>query len=183
MFAQFNITCSCREAVILDASCQQKFSKHVIFNLSNHFVFNSIKLCGVFVEKIGENLRSFLAGRPNSYLPLDMPISRLSKLGNLLIFKRDGSRTLFWDCSVYTNNRNFRLILSSKRGEKRPLIFADENCFPFHNDDVSAEFPSLNTFKETLVCAGINPYNPLPQIQFPNPLPKENVNKLQIRCL
>ena len=71
------------------------------------------------------------------------------------INKEDGSKGLIWDKVVYTRNRNFRIILSSKRGQCRPLLVAEENKFDFGDGSENASFPSLSKFKLTLVSAGL----------------------------
>ena len=105
----FGIKDSKKESIILDSSNQDKFSQHVIFS---SVVFRSIEDCRNFVHQV---ITTFTEEQTKMFQ----------------VQTSDGSR-LFIDKEIYTKNRHFRLFMSSKFGENRPLL-----CRSYKDKEVS----------------------------------------------
>lgn len=89
-----------RDAVELDSTSPKKFSRHLIFE---DIAFHDNIQAGEFVRCVVEEL----AGRDRALV---------------MVRKEDGSETPFVDLGVYTKNRCFRLVGSSKFGKRRRLM-------------------------------------------------------------
>ncbi|EME30017.1 DNA-directed primase/polymerase protein [Galdieria sulphuraria] len=88
------------KCLVLDSSSQEKFSKHIIFP---KIVFPNNRITGKFISKL-------------------LQMSDISSHFLVLKPSRDEMQTvLAIDLSVYSRNRCFRILGSSKMGENRPL--------------------------------------------------------------
>ncbi|EDQ85934.1 uncharacterized protein MONBRDRAFT_11305 [Monosiga brevicollis MX1] len=130
------------DTLVLDASTETKFSKHVIFKVPGYaFPDNLAAGCclrTVLLQALERRTRlevlettsamEEVLGATTDSAPLtEQPtpaqeaIDALARC--LFVVGRDGALTLFVDCGVYSRNRNFRLYLSRKRGKANPLCF------------------------------------------------------------
>ncbi|KAJ0967846.1 hypothetical protein J5N97_024763 [Dioscorea zingiberensis] len=95
----------------LDSSTEEKFSRHLIVRIPNT-AFKDNSHVGVFISEVCANISSLRGNDPQV---------------DKLYIKKDSSCTssetqLFLDSAVYTRNRCFRLVLSSKAGKKSFLL-------------------------------------------------------------
>ena len=98
------------DVLSLDSSSSEKFSCHLIFQ---QCVFPNIGKCKDFVTEL---LNSLNLKEVEDHL--------------LKVQDREGNTKLFIDLSVYSKNRNFRLLGSSKFGEIRPLSVSPHRSTP-----------------------------------------------------
>lgn len=78
-----------------------------------------------------------------NYAGVESNLEHRELLKRLFVRDKDGSDSLFIDQGVYTRNRNFRIILSSKLGKGTPLV------------DTSMTELTFERFKQTLVCNSV----------------------------
>ena len=126
----FNHSCTTKDVLVLDSSNQSKYSNHVIFTRT---CFRTNKLISTFLNVLKSSLT-----------PSDEAIFQVRNKGKL---------TSFVDESVYSKNRNFRLIESWKYGKSTPLSVAafDEHSLKFST--LSAEESKFLIFKSSLVTS------------------------------
>ena len=84
------------ECVVLDSTTERKWSKHLIFP---SIVFYDNEQAGEFVEKVVQHMGD-----------------------DALVNNSDGARVPFVDLAVYSKNRCFRLVASSKFGKTARLL-------------------------------------------------------------
>ncbi|KAJ1290833.1 hypothetical protein BS78_02G273100 [Paspalum vaginatum] len=117
----------------LDSSTQEKFSRHLTIRIPKT-AFKDNSHVGAFVSEVCSQIAAQRASNPN--------------LGKLYITK-DSSSTgpveqLFMDTAVYSRNRCFRLVFSSKSGKKSFLVPTRRfKCQEMNDKDV---------FMESLIC-------------------------------
>lgn len=129
----FDITIDRSNVIELCSSTEKKFSRHIIVHFPNDQLFSSVKSCGSFVKHFVSTLAD------NTELHRTKPT-----LAKLLLVKSKVSSddddpkntTCFVDIGVYTKNRLFRLLGSSKYGKpaSAALRIASENKYPFPDD-------------------------------------------------
>ena len=130
----YNITIERCCIVDLDASTPTKFSRHWILHLPNGELFSDAREVGVFVkafvsrleeEQISGNLQS--KGHENLARHLFVNAENIPEDGV------PAKLTRIIDLGVYTRNRIFRLLGSTKYGKPTTsaLRIADANEFPF----------------------------------------------------
>ena len=90
--------------IILESSNQAKFSIHLIYST---VIFRNIEQCGKFIQHI--LISSFTDQQKTMF---EVKCNEKSKL--------------FIDTEIYGKNRNLRLFLSSKFGERRPLVYVNQ---------------------------------------------------------
>ena len=90
-----------KDVVSLDSSTPEKFSRHLIFPL---IMFKSTVECGRLVSEFKTTIQK--------------KVTEVIKNGNSLI-----------DTAVYNKNQVFRLFLSTKRGQKRPLTLSGRSSY------------------------------------------------------
>ncbi|CAL9700137.1 unnamed protein product [Knipowitschia caucasica] len=158
----YGIDCSANNVLNLDSSTEDKFSRHLIFNLPNAAFKDNIHV-GRFVHIILESIQNQGAkALPNNslheydeILTIDKPPIKKHKvedqnLSFLLVKNKDGKDCLFVDLGVYTKNRNFRLYRSSKVGKHAAFTVADDNTFSHKSEKgLSVE---EGIFLASLVC-------------------------------
>lgn len=108
-----------RDCIILDSTTEKKWSKHVIFP---NIVFYDNEQVGEFVEKVAKRMGD-----------------------DVFVKNGDGSSVPFIDLAVYSKNRCFRLIASSKYGKSTRLLVEGQS----QNERLSV---SEVIFFESLVC-------------------------------
>ncbi|XP_051025615.1 DNA-directed primase/polymerase protein [Acomys russatus] len=159
----YSVHCSAQEVFNLDSSTEEKFSRHLIFQLQDVAFRDNIHV-GNFVRKILQPALHLLAKEDENKIPEAMsheascfiPLKQQEsseaqkKLGSpeqcgpdlsfLVVRNSTGEKHLFVDLGVYTKNRNFRLYQSSKIGKRVALEVAEDNRFiPKQSKDISEE--------------------------------------------
>lgn len=146
----YNITINRSRVVDLDSSTSKKFSRHLIVHLPNGQLFSNAQCAGIFAKQLVGRLAdalstgSLVTSRPtlSKYLFVNSqaPIARDPKTidsFNIALGSTDTYRqkSCFVDLGVYTRNRLFRLMGSSKFGKdsSAALRIAATNEFPFKN--------------------------------------------------
>lgn len=138
----YGISISRTQLVDLDSSTAKKFSRHWVLHLPCHSLFSDNREAGVFVR----HLMARLEEERESGL---LDAKDLHTLSTFLAVNDETStrKTYFVDLGVYTRNRVFRLMASTKYG-KRPdagLRIAKSNEFPFPRgfDNSNFYLPSM----------------------------------------
>ncbi|XP_060237716.1 DNA-directed primase/polymerase protein isoform X1 [Meriones unguiculatus] len=160
----YNVHCSAEDVFNLDSSTEEKFSRHLIFQLHEVAFKDNIHV-GNFVRKILQPALHLLAKEDEDKIPevmsheascfsdvlLKQEVSEAWEkpgppkqcgpdLSFLVVKNSLGEKHLFVDLGVYTRNRNFRLYQSSKKGKCVPLEVAEDNRFiPKQAKDISEE--------------------------------------------
>uniref|UniRef100_UPI0037E93ED0 LOW QUALITY PROTEIN: DNA-directed primase/polymerase protein-like n=1 Tax=Semicossyphus pulcher TaxID=241346 RepID=UPI0037E93ED0 len=158
----YGIECSMKNILNLDSSTEEKFSRHLIFNLQNAAFKDNIHV-GRFIHAILQPILSTSKSTP------DVSEGKQAKAGEvaespqtkrrkkeetdlrfLQVKNKDGQDGLFVDLGVYTKNRNFRLYKSSKMGKNAAFTVAHDNKFTDKpGKGVSVE---ESVFLASLVC-------------------------------
>ncbi|TKS68266.1 DNA-directed primase/polymerase protein [Collichthys lucidus] len=159
----YGIKCTSKNVLNLDSSTEEKFSRHLIFNLQNAAFKDNIHV-GRFIHEILQPILStsksvgMAETRGEAAKAGEMsesPQTKRRKQGDadlrfLQVKKKDGQDSLFVDLGVYTKNRNFRLYKSSKVGKNAAFTVADDNEFTAKPEKgISAE---ESVFLASLVC-------------------------------
>jgi hypothetical protein len=148
--------------VDLDSSTATKFSRHFIVHLPNQALFGDATAAGRFVRVfVGRLAEQTATGQLSESRPVlakylfvkSAPSKKQSSQDSHLSSQSDKetdlpvSKTCFVDMGVYTRNRLFRLLGSSKFGKpaSAALRIADSNTFPFPNgfDNDSFHVPDM----------------------------------------
>ncbi|XP_042340504.1 DNA-directed primase/polymerase protein [Plectropomus leopardus] len=175
----YGIACSAKNVLNLDSSTDEKFSRHLIFNLQNAAFKDNIHV-GRFILKILQPVlstpQSCLNDGNNSAAEnsetrkthaiseetsakadetSESPQAKRRKqkdrdLRFLQVKNKDGQDCLFVDLGVYTKNRNFRLYKSSKVGKNAAFTVADDN--KFNEKPEKGITPEESVFLASLVC-------------------------------
>lgn len=126
---KFQIVINRANIIDLCSSTEKKFSRHIIVHFPNGELFSSAKSCGMFVKRfVGNLVDNFDLHRTKPTLSKYLLVK--SKPSN---DDDPKNKTCFVDMGVYTKNRLFRLMGSSKYG-KQPsaaLRISSHNEFPF----------------------------------------------------
>jgi hypothetical protein len=154
----YKISIERHHVVDLDSSTSKKFSRHWIFHLPSGELFSDARAAGVFMK--------LLVAR----LEMEQDSGEMKSRGHELLSKHlfvkaedstdeDVKLVRFIDLGVYTRNRLFRLMGSTKFG-KRPdaaLRIANANTFPFPAEFCNAKFyvPELMTAGDESGCKDI----------------------------
>jgi hypothetical protein len=158
----YDIDMKSHHVIDLESSTDDKFSRHLIVHLPNGALFPDAVTCGSFVKKFVGRLAE---GAANGTLKLDRPV--LAK--HLFVFDKkidintEGSNSIprkkicFVDLGVYTRNRVFRILGSTKYGKdpnKSVLRIAKRNSYPIPkslNKIVFNDVQNLKDLSEFLV--------------------------------
>nr|XP_057928643.1 DNA-directed primase/polymerase protein [Doryrhamphus excisus] len=135
----YGIECSEKNVLNLDSSTDDKFSRHLIFNLHNA-AFKDNTHVGAFIHNILQPLLGATSGRSCLEGPIEPGTHVASAtqspekqegvdLSFLRVKDKNDRHSLFVDLGVYTKNRNFRLFKSSKVGKNAAFTLADDNKF------------------------------------------------------
>ncbi|KAL7526860.1 hypothetical protein ACHAXR_001683, partial [Thalassiosira sp. AJA248-18] len=134
--------------VDLDSSTPKKFSRHWILHLPNGELFSDAREAGIFVKGLVSRLEEEqqsgkLQSRGQELLANHLFVNAEdSEEGNVKL-------TRFIDLGVYTRNRIFRILGSTKFGKPTDaaLRIAEANEFPFPSGFDNAKFylPAMNT--------------------------------------
>jgi len=132
----FDRTC----VVDLDSSTPQKFSRHWIIHLPSKALFADSAQAGKFVKRFVQRLADqFATGQLGATRPHLQKFLFINPKGSVKDANGNpedipvSEKTCFVDLGVYTRNRLFRLLGSSKYGKSPDcaLHIADANKFPF----------------------------------------------------
>lgn len=160
----YNVHCSAEDVFNLDSSTEEKFSRHLIFQLHDAAFKDNIHV-GNFVRKILQPALHLITQEDEDKIPEEMgheascfsdvpleqetseawetpelPKQHSPDLSFLVVKNGIGEKCLFVDLGVYTRNRNFRLYQSSKMGKCVALEVAEDNRFiPEQSKDISEE--------------------------------------------
>ncbi|KAM9856849.1 DNA-directed primase/polymerase protein [Aulostomus maculatus] len=170
----YGLECSTKNILNLDSSTEEKFSRHLIFNVQNA-AFKDNTHVGAFIHEILQRVldtsgRGCVDAKVNSapgssgtrtcaedeLKPrAEGPQTKRRKqeetdLSFLRVKNKDGKQGLFVDLGVYTKNRNFRLYKSSKVGKNAAFTLADDNQFILKPEKGVSEEESV--FLASLVC-------------------------------
>ena len=157
IYTRFGIRVSSRDIIDLDSSTEGKFSRHLIVHFPQGELFQNAMECGVFVKHfVGRLVEEVVTGTMGAeYDVLKMAlfvnstissstssISTNSSTSTTNQNKDVQNKTLFIDTGVYTRNRLFRLMGSSKFGKpvSAALRISDSNQFPFPKDFGNEQF-------------------------------------------
>lgn len=142
----YNINIDRTNIVDLDSSTEKKFSRHFIIHLPNGELFADAPTCGIFVKNfIGRLAEEVATGEMTTkcptlakYLfvqnkPLDQSNENISYSNDNNNHLKSRNMACFVDSGVYTRNRLFRILGSSKYGKlpSAALRIASTNQFPF----------------------------------------------------
>lgn len=146
----FDLHITRKDIINLDSSTANKFSRHLIVHLPNGCLFKDSHQCGIFVmnfigrlaEEIGTGTL-LIMDRNCSVLANFLFLRSVIRLQaeeeskeNISLDKQENENTCFVDMGVYTRNRLFRLLGSTKFGKasnEATLRIADDNEFEFPN--------------------------------------------------
>ncbi|KAI9193376.1 uncharacterized protein BJ171DRAFT_268853 [Polychytrium aggregatum] len=158
---KFGIRCRPEHIVDLSSTTTSKFSRHIIVNLPGA-VFQDNGHVGRFVSYLISRIHEYSQGNGETSV----------KFAELIVKHPSSGRAVFIDESVYSKNRNFRIIYSSKIGKSSPLLRADKPAL-----DQRIENETFKFFKESLVCAveydddlRLLSFGESPVLRFPGPL-------------
>lgn len=142
----YSIHCDRKDVIDLDSSTKDKYSKHLIFVLTNAAFKDNIHV-GNFVKMMCCKLRSMI-NDPKLMTVISEAIGVSTEdIKELQVQTLQGTTQLFCDEKVYTKNRHFRLFLSSKWQKNCPLELSKENEYkPIPNDLKCFFLDSLITF-------------------------------------
>lgn len=115
-----------KEYLFLEASDEKKFSVHVIFF---SVVFESNLEVGRFVSEAMQGLS-----------PEEFDLFQVRGYS-----KSSAVNKSFCDLKVYNQNQNFRLFLSSKYNQNRPLVLSKNNAF------LGEEISDMEIFRRSLI--------------------------------
>lgn len=156
--SQFNIDIHPENIVDLDSSTSSKFSRHLIVHMPGGELFQNAMECGVFVKSfVGRLVDEIVTGTMDDHeydaLKKYFLVNSSTQLEQRQQQQEEEDqeqnphqnmhnhvallqKTPFVDTGVYTRNRLFRLMGSSKYGKpvNAALRIADSNQFPFPED-------------------------------------------------
>uniref|UniRef100_A0A8C2X7G5 DNA-directed primase/polymerase protein n=1 Tax=Cyclopterus lumpus TaxID=8103 RepID=A0A8C2X7G5_CYCLU len=144
----YGIECSAKNILNLDSSTEEKFSRHLIFNLQNAAFKDNIHMgCGSHAVSEGTPAKADEMAESPQAKRLKQEATDLKFLQ---VKNKDGQECLFVDLGVYTKNRNFRLYKSSKVRKNSAFTVADDNTFTNKHEKGISEEESV--FLASLVC-------------------------------
>lgn len=124
------------DIVDLDSTTSKKFSRHLIVHLPGGALFRDAMSCGIFVKRfVGRLAEDIATGvlegkRRKRVLAQHLFVNTKENEDTTVV---QSNKTCFIDLGVYTRNRLFRLMGSSKYGKSSTdaLRIADANRFKF----------------------------------------------------
>ena len=170
IFIQLKIKISHTDIIDLTSSSNFKFSRHLVIILPNNYIFRDNYQCGIFVNKLCDTIQK--KAKMGRYYDDDLKdLSDIDKrLRSLFIsdhlhsFEKD--YVLFIDKSVYSKNRCFRLIYSSKLKyihSHTPVTLLPFD--PFICKKNASKKDKFVYFMQTIICA-VNDNSNLNYIDF-----------------
>ena len=142
---KFQLTLTSESIVDLDSSNETKFSRHWIVHLQG--LFSDASAVGRFVKQlVGRLAEEIATGQLQTIRPT---LAR-----HLFVQTKDeGKESCFIDLGVYTRNRLFRCLGSSKFGKTTSLVIADSNQFPIQLPNPKSPPPASVTTLEDYIAA------------------------------
>nr|XP_061791933.1 DNA-directed primase/polymerase protein [Nerophis lumbriciformis] len=153
----YSVECTAANVLNLDSSTDDKFSRHLIFNLKNAAFKDNIHV-GAFIHAIlqpaldecNEESSGMHAELTGDGTQNKKRKQEKMDLSFLRVKKEDGHHALFVDLGVYTKNRNFRLYKSSKVGKNAAFSLAEDN--EFISTPIKGVSSEESVFLASLVC-------------------------------
>ena len=166
IFNELNIKISKPDIIDLTSTTKHKFSRHLIIVFPGNVVFKNNQQCGIFVRKLCDQIRiTAKMGLHHFNKSTQLNQKWGKQLQKLFVYDMDPNncadynRILFIDQAVYTRNRCFRLIKSSKL----KYIHQQIPSFMFYAQPQHRKILSLKykasfeqqfvDFMDTLICA------------------------------
>jgi hypothetical protein len=155
----YNITIERSGMVDLDASTPTKFSRHWILHLPNGELFSDAREVGIFVKSFVSRLEEEgasgqLQSRGRQLLAIHLFVNAEMTCSDDEVDSDMKKLTRIIDLGVYTRNRIFRLMGSTKFGKPTTsaLRIAEANEFPFPNGFNNSKFYLPEMGKPSLHC-------------------------------
>ncbi|KOC59166.1 Coiled-coil domain-containing protein 111 [Habropoda laboriosa] len=144
LLAYWHIPCNKYNVVNLDSSTDEKFSRHLIFNVKN-VAFKDNYHVGRLVKSVCQDILDYVSLDVKSH---DILCNfEKAKLERLIVETKKG-KGLFVDTAVYTKNRHFRIYKSTKWGKKSNLIISDDSKYI---PTILSKDKELNIFLDSLI--------------------------------
>ena len=142
----YNISIERTGMIDLDSSTPKKFSRHWIVHLPNGELFSDAREAGVFVKMLVSRLEQEQESGELQSRGHELLADNLFVNAEASVVDEEGNDikklTRFIDLGVYTRNRIFRILGSTKFGKPRDaaLRIAEANEFPFPNGFDNSKF-------------------------------------------
>ncbi|CAK9824816.1 DNA-directed primase/polymerase protein [Anthophora retusa] len=144
LLAYWHVPCNKYNVINLDSSTNEKFSRHLIFNIKD-VAFRDNYHVGRLVKSICLDISDYVSHDAKSH---DILCNfGKQKLERLMVETNKGKR-LFVDTAVYTKNRHFRIYKSTKWGKRSNLIISNDSKYIPSNLSKDKE---LNIFFDSLI--------------------------------
>lgn len=125
---EFNISCDRRCVLDLDSTTDQKFSRHLVFQLPKTFFRDNYNV-GNFVRMVCDKLRLVVQSQ-SALNDLCNTCGLLEEdVQDLFVTDKQGVVKTFCDEAVYTKNRHFRIYKSTKWNKNSPLLLSPNNQY------------------------------------------------------
>ncbi|XP_033174944.1 DNA-directed primase/polymerase protein [Bombus impatiens] len=149
LLKHWRIICNRYNVINLDSSTDEKFSRHVIFNIRD-VAFRDNYHVGRLVKSICMDILDYVSSKEKQHDILTC-FDRM-QLEGLIVETKKGKR-LFVDTAVYTKNRHFRIYKSTKWGKQSNLVVSNDCkyiCSSAYNDnELSIFLDSLISYFDT----------------------------------
>ena len=132
--------------VDLDSTTEKKFSRHLIVHLPNQHLFADTRSAGIFaktfVERLAHELSIGKLAQRRETLAKNLFVNQKTATHSNDASVMSSRQTCFVDLGVYTRNRLFRIVGSTKYGKPpaAALRIAETNKFPFPQDFDNSKF-------------------------------------------
>lgn len=144
LLEHWRVPCNRYNVINLDSSTNEKFSRHIIFNVKN-IAFKDNYHVGKLVKSVCNDILHYITFKEKEHNILSC-FDR--SLVERLIVKTKKGKKLFIDTSVYTKNRHFRIYKSTKWGKQSNLTMANDcQYIPFNTTNDK----ELNIFLDSLI--------------------------------
>ncbi|CAL7938332.1 unnamed protein product [Xylocopa violacea] len=145
LLTRWGIPCNKYNVVNLDSSTDEKFSRHLIFNVKDVAFKNNYHV-GSLVKSVCKDILDYLISPEETQYNVLSCFDR-TKLERLVVETKKGKK-LFIDTAVYTKNRHFRIYKSTKWGKQSNLILSSDCKYIPSNSNNDKE---LSLFLDSLV--------------------------------
>ena len=129
LVVMYGVQCDRSNIIQLESSSESKFSQHLIYP---QVIFKNNFECGNFIKEISFAAADALEGTSFGRTVLGFPTTDLKQL----FYDSGTNKNRFLaDLTVYSKNRQFRLLRSSKLGKEEHLIAAEDNQYPVLSEE------------------------------------------------
>jgi hypothetical protein len=165
LYFLFNVSIDRDSVVVIDSTTNEKFSKHITLIIRNNkqeeLLFKNNYMVGVLVQSIISDICD-IDNSTGKVIPT-------AKYDALWVNRKDcngvTSRICFVDLGVYTKNRAFRLLWSSKYGKQKVLTIDPLDKVMYPGISVAGSITDSNSLlsakKEVLMHSFVMPFNVL----------------------